>query len=161
MDIRVAISDDWPQIAALLADLGRPDVRGQPDEEIAERTFRNYLRRSDVEAFVADIHGDVVGFVNVEYRVRLNYRAKQAWIGELIIARQHRRAGVGKALLQTAVDRARQAGCWGIALESANWRNDAHRFYTREGWAQTSLAFTKLIDPSMIEPGRKSHRQDS
>lgn len=154
MQIRDATSADWPAVATLLAQLGRPDVRGTPQETPARRLFQSYLERPDTAALVADADGKVVGFVNVEYRQRLNYPSSQGWIAELIVDEGRRSAGVGKALLQEAEALARSAGCWGVALESANWRGDAHRFYEREGWNQTALAFTRFIDPGVSNPKR-------
>lgn len=142
--IREARPSDWSGVAAVLAELGRPDVRGVPDEELHRQHFIAYLEREDADAFTAHADDKVIGFVNVEYRARLNYAAPQGWIAELIVAEGARGAGVGKALLSRAEAEARERRCWGIALESANWRNDAHRFYQREGWEQAALAFTKI-----------------
>jgi len=153
--VRAARSTDWSLVASLLAELGRPDVRSGRDEDLARQLYEEYLKRPESAAFVAEVDGEVVGFINVETRGRLNYRTDQAWIGELIVTENQRGAGVGKALLDAAEQEARRRGCWGLALESAKWRKDAHRFYEREGWQTTSLAFTKLLDLAVSEPGRR------
>jgi pimeloyl-ACP methyl ester carboxylesterase/GNAT superfamily N-acetyltransferase len=143
--VRRASPADWPAVADLLGQLGRP-VAGDPAEErLFERTFRAYLDRHDAVALVAVDGYDVVGFVNVELRHRLNFERPQAWIPELVVAEGSRGAGVGRALLDRAEEVAREGGCWGIALESANWRHDAHRFYAQRGWEQSALAFTKDV----------------
>ena len=105
--------------------------------------FDSYLEQDDVDAFVAEEGGRVVGFVNVEYRDRLNRTAPEAWVPELVVAEAKRSAGIGKGLLAEAETAARERGCWGIALESATWREDAHRFYEREGWEHAAKAFIK------------------
>jgi len=133
-------------VSSLLAELGRPDVRGGPDERHAQEVYEGYLERPDATALVAEVDGNVLGFVNVEYRPRLNYRTPQGWVAELIVDERRRSLGLGKALLEAAEREAVSRGCWGIALESANWRKDAHRFYEREGWSQVALAFTKVLD---------------
>jgi GNAT superfamily N-acetyltransferase len=143
VSIRKATSSDWPGISALLAELGRPDARGTPDEERHRSLFETYLERDDVDAFVADQDGHVVGFVNVEYRDRLNRTTPEAWIPELVVDEEKRSAGVGKRLLAETERVARERGCWGLALESATWRKDAHRFYEREGWEHAAKAFIK------------------
>ena len=143
LSIRKAASSDWPGVSALLAELGRPDARGTPDEDRHRTLFERYLERDDVDAFVGDEAGEVVGFVNVEYRDRLNRTTAEAWIPELIVAEAKRSTGVGKRLLAEAERVSRERGCWGIALESATWREDAHRFYEREGWNHAAKAFVK------------------
>ena len=143
LSIRKATSSDWPGVSALLAELGRPDARGTPDEERHRALFDSYLERNDVDAFVAEEEGQILGFVNVEYRERLNRTTTEAWVPELVVAEAKRSAGVGKRLLAEAERVAREHGCWGIALESATWRRDAHRFYEREGWEDAAKAFIK------------------
>ena len=140
IEVRHAQKSDWPAVASLLAELGRPDVRGRPDERHAQEVYESYLVRADATALVAEVEENVLGFVNVEYRPRLNYRTAQGWVAELVVDERRR------SLLTAAEHEAVSRGCWGIALESANWRKDAHRFYEREGWSQVALAFTKVLD---------------
>lgn len=142
--IRKALPSDWPGVAHVLAELGRPDARGTPEEETHRRVFVSYLERQDVDAFVAETSNDIVGFVNVEYRARLNRDRLEAWIPELVVAESARGTGIGTKLLARAEEAALQRGCWGISLESATWRVDAHRFYEREGWADEAKAFFKV-----------------
>jgi PhnO protein len=129
-----------------LAELGRPDVRGDPHEDEHRRMFAAYLERADTVALVAEREGRIVGFLDAEYRVRLNHRTPQAWIPDLIVAEEDRSAGIGKALLARAEAVARERGCWSITLESAHWRGDAHRFYLREGWTDSAKSFGKLLE---------------
>ena len=146
IEIRPATPEDWPSIAALLAELGRPDVRGDAREDEHRALFVQYLQRADTLALVGVRGRRVVGFVDMEYRPRLNHLMPQAWIPDLIVAEAERGAGVGKALLGRAEELARERGCWSITLESANWRRDAHRFYVREGWTDAAKSFGKQFD---------------
>jgi GNAT superfamily N-acetyltransferase len=143
--IREATPDDWPSVAVLLGELGRPDVTGTDQEEGARGVFLSYLRRSDAVALVAEEGGLVVGFLDMEFRVRLNFTAPQAWIPDLIVREDSRSLGIGRALLERAEELARQHGCWGMTLESATWRDRAHAFYLREGWKDTGKSFTKVL----------------
>lgn len=145
MRIRGARAEDWPAVAVLLAQLGRPDVRGTVDEEPAREVFERYLDRSDVAALVAEEDGRVVGFLDMEYRARLNFTAPQAWIPDLVVDDDSRSGGVGHALMVRAEELARKRGCWGMSLESATWRERAHAFYVREGWKDTGRSFTKVL----------------
>jgi len=144
--IREALAADWPGVAAVLAELGRPDARGTQAEDDHRSVFVSYLERDDVDAFVAEGGNQILGFVNVEYRARLNHDRPQGWIGELIVAEKARSVGIGKDLLARAEAAARARGCWGLALESATWRQEAHRFYEREGWDYLAKAFIKDLD---------------
>ena len=119
MEIREARASDWPAVAALLAELGRPDVRGHDDEDEHRRAFEAYLERPDAVAFVAEEDGRVVGFVDLEFRQRLNFRTPQAWIPDLVVAEHSRSRGAGAALLAAAEQLARERGCFALSLESA------------------------------------------
>jgi GNAT superfamily N-acetyltransferase len=143
--IRKAAPDDWPGVAAVLAELGRPDARGNPEEDALRAVYTSYIGRDDVDAFVAHGNDEILGFVNIEYRERLNHSTPQGWIAELIVTEVARGRGIGKRLLDRAEAAARARGCWGIALESATWRSDAHRFYEREGWDDAAKAFIKEL----------------
>ena len=145
MWIREARPGDWPAVMGLLAELGRPDVRGTDDEEPARRIFETYLQRPDTEAFVAELDGRVVGFVNVEFRERLNFLTPEAWIPELIVGEDARGKGAGAALLGRCEAAARERSCWSLSLESANWRDRAHAFYLREGMQDLAHAFVKVL----------------
>ena len=143
--VREAQPGDWPEVMGLLAELGRPDVRGTDDEEQARSLFDAYLERPDTAAFIAEMDGRVVGFVNVEFRPRLNFLTREAWIPELIVAEGARSKGVGSALLAKCEAEARELGCWSLSLESANWRERAHAFYEKEGFQDLAHAFVKVL----------------
>jgi GNAT superfamily N-acetyltransferase len=143
--IREASPGDWPGVSTLLAQLGRPDVRDTADEAAARSVFEAYLRRPDTVALVADHDGRVVGFLDMEYRTRLNFTSPQAWIPDLVVDEDSRSGGIGRALITRAEELARSRGCWGMSLESATWRKRAHAFYAREGWEDTGRAFNKVL----------------
>jgi GNAT superfamily N-acetyltransferase len=142
--IREAARADWPSVAVLLAELGRPDVRVDPNREVqARRTFEEYLTRHDAVALVAEKDGQILGFLDLEFRGWLNKSGPQAWIPDLVVDSRARGQGIGGALLGHAETVARSRGCWGMALESANWREDAHRFYQSHGWQALAQHFVK------------------
>ena len=150
--IREAQPGDWPEVMGLLAQLGRPDVRGTEDEAPARSLFETYLERSDTEAFVAELDGRVVGFVNVEFRSRLNFSTPEAWIPELIVGEGARGKGAGAALLERCEAAARERDCWSLSLESASWRERAHAFYLREGFEDLAHAFVKVLTTDVDWP---------
>jgi len=152
MRIRDARESDWPAIAALLAELGRPDVLDTEDEEAHRQSFGFYLARPDAVALVAEYEGTVIGFVDMEFRPRLNFLALEAWIPDLVVSEAHRSAGAGRALLGRAVELAKARGCWGISLESATWRTRAHAFYEREEWERTGASFSKSLSEQVWPP---------
>jgi GNAT superfamily N-acetyltransferase len=145
MDVREARADDWPDVARLLAELGRPDVLGRDDENEHRTAFEHYLDAPNTVALVAVEDDRVVGFIDLEFRARLNFRSPQAWVPDLIVTEHSRGRGAGRALLAAAEERARERGCFALTLESATWRKRAHAFYLREGMKHTSASFAKSL----------------
>ncbi len=115
MQIREATPTDWLAVAALLAELGRPDLRGTEAEAEGRRMYERYLERPDAVALVAEIDGTVVGFLDMEFRTWLNFTALQAWTPDLVVAERSRGQRVGGALLARAEQIARDRGCWSMA----------------------------------------------
>ena len=156
MEIREARPDDWLAVAALLAELGRPDVLAGVDIEPHREEYEVYLERPDTVALVAEDDGQIVGFVDMDYRERLNFSSPQAWIPDLIVTESARSRGAGKALLAACEERARRRGCFALSLESANWRERAHAFYEREGMKHVSASFAKLLQEGEWPPAPRS-----
>jgi GNAT superfamily N-acetyltransferase len=145
VQVREAVAEDWPAVAALLAELGRPEALGTPEEEELRGVFLRYLDRDDVVALVAEDGGRVIGFCDLEFRTRLNFAEPQSWIPDLVVTEDVRGKGAGAALLRRAEEISRGRGAWGMALESATWRERAHAFYEREGWSFTGKAFSRSL----------------
>jgi GNAT superfamily N-acetyltransferase len=143
--IREAVDRDWPAVAALLRELGRPVSDDAEDDPGLRSVFQRYLARPDTAVLLAEQDRRVVAFLDMEFRVRLGLIGPQAWIPDVIVAESHRRSGVGRALLDRAEALAREHGCWGMSLESATWREDSHAFYRRVGWRETGKSFTKSL----------------
>ena len=145
VQVREATRDDWEDVKELLAELGRPDVRDDPDEPQHRARFEQYLARDDALALVAEHDGAVVGFVDVEFRQRLNFLQPEAWVPDLVVAEAARGTGAGRALLEEVERRAIERDTWGMALESANWRESSHAFYEHVGWSDVAKAFSRTF----------------
>ncbi len=60
--------------------------------------------------------------------------AESLYIDALAVAEPARRRGVGSVLLQDALERAREAGARGVALDTGIENEDAQAFYERSGF---------------------------
>jgi GNAT superfamily N-acetyltransferase len=91
--------------------------------------------RSDV--LLALDGGSLVGLASVYRDIESIRYGPRTWLQDLVVDRDVRSGGVGKALLAAAADWARERGCTHLALSSGWGRQDAHRFYEREGMARS------------------------
>jgi ribosomal protein S18 acetylase RimI-like enzyme len=85
------------------------------------------------DLFIAlDDGGNVVGMSTlVTFRIPT---AMRAWIEDVVVDDAGRGQGVGTALTQAMIDRARELGCATVDLTSRPKREDANRLYRRLGF---------------------------
>ena len=105
-------------------------------------------RRRGGEIVVARVGDEVVGVCQI--MVLRHFQHTGGLCGEIesVYVREDQRSrGVGAAMVAWAEDFARERGCYRVQLTSRTPRVDAHRFYQRLGYEQTSLGFKKsLVD---------------
>ena len=69
----------------------------------------------------------------------------QMYVDDLIADESKRSQGIGKALMEHLQELARTAGCEKFNLDSGTQRQQAHKFYFREGMVVTSFHFAKPL----------------
>ena len=95
---------------------------------------------------VAVRDGKVVGVA--VHRVHENtFDGVQMYVDDLITDQTQRSQGVGKALLDHLQQLARDGGCEAFTLDSGTQRQQAHKFYFREGLVVNSFHFGKPLKP--------------
>lgn len=151
--IRAARVDDWPQVAALLVELGRDVSTSAASNPSFVIRFGGHLARRETRTLVAErADGHVLGFLDMEFRQRLGHPRPQAWVNDLVVTQTVRRQGVGRSLLARAEELARHRGCFRMSLETGTAREAAHRFYRSEGWTDHGTWFVKLLDDAASSP---------
>jgi GNAT superfamily N-acetyltransferase len=132
--VRMAAPADWAAVAGLLVELGRGVAAGTADDPTHRQSFAGHLRQLGNVTLVAEIDGEVVGVVDMEYHQRLGDHRPQARVNDVVVTERVRGAGIGSALLGRAEELARKRGCFRMALVTASWREASIAFYRREGW---------------------------
>jgi len=147
--IRAARVNDWPEVAALLVELGRDVPPSAPTNPSHLVHFGGHLAQKETVTLVAVDRQRIIGFLDMQFRQRLGHHRPQAWVNDLVVTESERGRGVGGALLEHAEERSRRRGCFRMSLETQAWREQTHRFYEREGWIDNGTWFIKLLE----EPG--------
>ena len=93
-----------------------------PSEEDLRRGFTRLLADSATDFLVARDGSTPVGYAQVRYRESAWHSGQMAELEDLYIVATARRRGVGRTLLEHALERARERGCRHIAL-ATNERN--------------------------------------
>jgi GNAT superfamily N-acetyltransferase len=144
VEIRAACEDEIPALISayewLFAPPGAPPAFGW-DERRAAVALGQAIGSHDSVVLIADIGGQLVGFLTGYldiHSVRFGYRA---WIEDFAVHPDWRSQGIGRRMLDAAKGWARECGATHLELDSALTRTDAHRFYDREGAAARSYSF--------------------
>ena len=74
------------------------------------------------------------------------FNGVQMYVDDLVTDESKRSAGVGRALMEALQVKARALGCEGFCLDSGTQRQQAHKFYFREGMVVTSFHFDKKLE---------------
>jgi len=125
LDIRSYRAADEQAVAALWAE-AFPDMRvwNRPAEYIQRKL------RVQGELFLVGALGE-----RVVATVVAGYDGVRGWIYHLAVATEHRRRGVGRALMSAAEERLRGLGCAKINLQIYRSNAEVVRFYESIGWA--------------------------
>lgn len=151
--VRMAAPDDWVAIAGLLVELGRGVAAGTAGDPTHRQSFAGHLRQLGNVTLVAELDGEVVGVVDMEYHQRLGDHRPQARVNDVVVTERARGTGVGTALLQRAEELARKRGCFRMALVTATWRETSMAFYRREGWQHYGAWFVKPLADDVTAGG--------
>jgi len=152
--VRLARPDDWPAVAELLVEVGRGVTKGTAENQTHRLQFAGHLRRLEVVSLAAERGEGIVGVLDMEYHQRLGDHRPQARVNDLVVTEAERGEGVGRLLLSRAEELARKRGCFRMALVTAGWRDDTHRFYRREGWSDYGRWFVKPLTDEVAPSGR-------
>ena len=140
--IRTAEIKDFDDVFLLLPQLW-------PDKELNKNNlnevFSSGIGFPNYEYFCAEINGKVIGFCSLVIKNSLWYEGLLGYICELVIDNFYRRQGIGTALLKTAINKAKEKGCGRVELDSAFHREEAHKFYEKNGFEKRAYLFSKRV----------------
>lgn len=141
LSFRTAIRADLPELIRMLADdpLGesREDVSAPPNPRY-EVAFRHIEQSPDHEILIAEKASGIVGMLQLSYLPGLSrLGALRCQIEGVRVAASVRGQGIGKALFEESIRRARDHDCTLIQLTTDKSRPDAHRFYESLGFIAT------------------------
>ncbi|MBZ9871843.1 GNAT family N-acetyltransferase [Mesorhizobium sp. BR1-1-9] len=146
---RKALASDLPALVAMLAD----DPLGAAREDASLPLAQGYVDAFDTidadpnQLLAVAVDGaDVVGTLQVSFLAGLS--RKGAWRGQIEavrVAGQRRSEGIGRLMIEWAVDQCRARGCGLVQLTTDKTRADAHRFYESLGFTGTHLGYKKTL----------------
>jgi ribosomal protein S18 acetylase RimI-like enzyme len=123
-------------------------TRGRYEPDLWEDRVTYYLRRAPEGSVVAELDGEVVGFMLGDVRSgEFGIEEKSGWIEVLGVDPDAAGKGVGRALADEMLERFRKAGVTKVRTMVDSSMPDVEAFFSRLGFELDSLRpFTKRID---------------
>jgi len=87
---------------------------------------------------------ELLAYAGVVVQTNL-YHKRHLFVDELVTDEKERSCGYGEMMLEYLRDYAKMGMCERIVLSSGLQREDAHRFYEREGFMKKSYVFVKEL----------------
>lgn len=156
MTIRNLTLEDFDDVNDLFMQLHEPEMEQRPDlfRKIEKPTttkawgFEASLNDDGKIMVGAEVDGKIVGFVMVQMRRSLyNIQTPRtfAYFENIIVDENYRRKGIGTALYQEGVKRAKEQGAGSVELQVWNFNTGAICFYRSLGMTVQSITMEKAI----------------
>ncbi|HYV07283.1 MAG TPA: GNAT family N-acetyltransferase [Blastocatellia bacterium] len=140
--IRPATERDAVEIARLLTTLGHSTTV----ESIVTR-WNEWRGEGNLALVASSPDGALAGLVTLHHMLVLHRPLPVGRITALIVDPSSRGRGIGRALVAAAEEALTRSGCGLLEITSNQRLTDAHRFYERLGYEQTSTRFAKALMP--------------
>ena len=140
--IRNSKPEDLDAVFSLLQQLW---PNRQLNKELLGKAF---LKSFEIEGHIIRLAcsgTEVIGLCALSIRNNLYAQGLLANIDELVIDEKFRSKGIGKLMLDDVTLIASKNNCAFLELESAFHREDAHRFYEKEGFEKTGFYISKKL----------------
>jgi GNAT superfamily N-acetyltransferase len=136
MRIWRATPDDAAEVARLLVAFRDWWGRDWPDDGSFRASVERILARDDSEFLLgAPDDGPAAGVAQLRFRWAVWWEAEDCWIEDVFVAEPARGSGLGRALVQAAIDRAAERGCRRVDLDVDTDNAPARALYASLGFA--------------------------
>jgi len=144
--VRLATEGDIPRILELYRQLvittSPAEQRRSPSLDDWRRVFAEINASPGHELLVAEEEGEVVGTMVLLIVPNLSHSVLPwALVENVVVDQKYRHQGIGKMLMNYAIARAKEAGCYRLGLSSDKRRKEAHQFYRSLGFEASAHGF--------------------
>jgi GNAT superfamily N-acetyltransferase len=104
-------------------------------DEITSKNIWNKIKKCDIKYYVAKDNERIIGSCYICIIPNLTRGGKSiGFIENVITDKEYRRKGIGKRIIEKAIEYAKEQNCYKVILQSGNKRTDAHKFYESTGF---------------------------
>jgi GNAT superfamily N-acetyltransferase len=135
MKVRQATCADMAEVAELSRQLAAHVDDPDPGADASLLLNCGFGLERWFECLVAEDGNRIVGFALFCRKFEAHTRTKRLWLGDLCVARNKRREGIGQVLIAAVRSRAAELGCAAVDFELARGNVSARAFYKQLGAA--------------------------
>lgn len=133
VNIREATIEDQKEVFDLLRQLMTSANTDSPiNQPSAIDTFRQVIEEGKGTVLVAEEDGKMLGLLTLSYPVAIRCGGIYSCIEEFIVTEEARGKGVGGKLLETAISKAAEKGCYELQVNRPS--ELGYPVYMRHGW---------------------------
>lgn len=143
---RRATAADLPAIVALLADDVLGAARENPGDPAYDAAMAAIAADANQLLAVADLGGRIVGCMQITFIPGISHRG--AWRGQIESVRigaDQRGSGLGRRMMDWAIEQCRARGCRMVQLTTDKSRTDARRFYESLGFVASHEGMKRAL----------------
>jgi len=145
MEISLASISDIPKLCVLLNTLFSQETEFEVNNAAQIRGLEAIIRSPNMgDILVAREKGEIVGMVSLLYSISTALGATVCILEDMVISSESRGLGTGSKLLRFARDFAMDNGCRRVTLLTDHDNKEAHRFYERNGYSQSSMVVFRM-----------------
>jgi len=150
--VRDARPEDVPLLLTLFMELAEYERLGHEmhaTEELVHTAL--FGERPAAEALIAELDGETAGYALFFPTFSTFLAIQGVWLEDLFVRPEHRKAGVGKALLATVAARAHARGAGRLEWSALDWNELALGFYESIGAQRMSEWITHRMVGGELE----------
>jgi len=141
LQIRTVSGEDEATLYKMICGLENMEM----DRAAFSMVFRKNLQSDHIRYFIAELAGKPVGMVSCHIQPLLHHAALVSEIQEMYVEPDYRSAAIGKALMDHVTAYAKSQSAIQMEVTSRKTRENAHRFYEREGFEKSHVKLLRYF----------------
>jgi len=138
--IRAANLEDYESVMRLYGDFVGDTERFLV---LGNDSYREFIKDPDCRLDIAEMSGEIVGFIAFSIRRVIRYPKPILEVEEFYVESDKRRQGIGRELMNRAIEFARTKNCEYIFLASSKDRKEVHGFYKTNNFNEYAFHFRR------------------
>ena len=144
--IRVAESEDLAAVLQIYAQPAVDDGDTLP-EDAARALFQRFRAYPSYHLYVVCLDSEIVATFALLIMDNLAHLGRpSAIVEDVAVDPRFQRRGIGRQMIEFAMNQAKAAGCYKLTLSAATRRREAHEFYESLGFDCHGYSFRVSLD---------------